>query len=100
MNESLSEDELAELIRHGRINNSRSASKRNQTSKTGSPNIKSQSSAPRPGNSPREAELPKASENEPDPEWLRAEKEKAERNIAAQRQDKQRRDEMQDASKF
>lgn len=50
--------------------------------------------------SPSEAEPPKPSGREPDPKWLKAEKEKAERNIAAVRQERQRRDEMKEASRF
>ena len=102
MSESLSEDELADLIRHGRINTSRSAAKRRQAKlRVSAKNkAKTEASLPRVRDSPREVELPKSSEKEPDPEWLTAEKEKAERNIAAYRQNKQHRDEMQEASRF
>jgi hypothetical protein len=102
MSESLSEDELADLIRHGRINTSRSAAKRRQAKLRDSTHIKErkETSVPRARDSPREVELPKSSEKEPDPEWLIAEKEKVERNIAAYRQNKQKRDEMQEASRF
>jgi hypothetical protein len=102
MSESLSADEVAELIRHGRINTSRSAAKRRRAKlrdRTNS-NSKTEASVPRPRGSLPEVELPKSSKKEPDPEWLMAEKEKAERNIAAYRQNKQHRDEMQEASRF
>jgi len=61
---------------------------------------KTEASVPSARDSPREVELPKSLEKEPDPEWLIAEKEKAERNIAAHRQDRRQRDEMQEASEF
>jgi hypothetical protein len=57
-------------------------------------------SVTRKRNSPAEVELPKSTGKEPDPEWLRTEKEKAERNIVALRQDKRRREEMREASRF
>ncbi len=102
MSESLSKDELADLIRHGRISTSRSAAKRRQAKLRVSANnkAKTEASVPRARDSPLEVELPKSSEKEPDPEWLIAEKEKVERNIAAHRQDKRQRDEMQEASRF
>jgi hypothetical protein len=102
MSESLSEDEVAELIRHGRINTSRSAAKRRQAKlrDSTSSNAKTEASVPRARDSPGEVELPQSSRKEPDPEWLMVEKEKAERNIVAYRQNKQHRDEMQEASRF
>jgi len=100
MSESLSEDELADLIRHGRISTSRSAAKRRQTKLRVNTNNKAKASVPRARDSPREVELSKSSAKEPDPEWLIAEKEKAERNIAAHPQDRRQRDEMQEASRF
>jgi hypothetical protein len=102
MSESLSEDEVAELIRYGRINTSRSAAKRRQAKLRGSTNsnAKTEASAPRARDSPGEVDLSTSSKKELDPEWLMAEKAKAERNIAAHRQNKQHRDEMQEASRF
>lgn len=111
MSESLSEDELADLIHNGRINTPRSAAKRREAKTSISsmkkdnnkPKDKTQSGVPRPmDSSPQEvSELPiPSSEKELDPEWLRVEKEKAERNIVTQTQDKRRREEMQEASKF
>lgn len=111
MSESLSEDELADLIRNGRINTPRSAAKRRETKPTGD-SVKKDNNEPRnekrasvPGTSDRSSQKvgksPKTSSgDEINPEWLRAEKEKAERNIAAPSQDKRRREEMQEASKF
>ena len=103
MSESLSEEELAELIRHGRINTSRSMAKRRQPKPSTTINIKpkAQVSVPhaRKDSSPK-IEVTEQSVKEPDSEWLKSQKEKAERNISAPRQDKQRRDEMQEASKF
>ena len=102
MSESLSEDRLAELMRSGRVNTSRSSAKRRQTKTRGSSiNLKStkaQTSAPREMDSPREVKL--TTSKELDMEWLRVEKEKAERNMAAERQDKRRREEKREASKF
>lgn len=103
MSESLSEDELAELIRSGRINTSRLATKRHQpkTSVSNRNNSnKTQESTTRKRDSPPKVEFPKSSGKEPDPEWLRTEKEKVERNIAALRQDKRRQEEMREASMF
>ena len=103
MSESLSEDELAELIHSGRINTSRLAAKRHQTKTSVSirnRSNKTQESATIKRDSPLEGELPKSSGKEPDPEWLRTEKEKADRNIAALRQDKRRQEEMREASRF
>lgn len=103
MSESLSEDQLAEIIRSGRINTPKSAAaKRRQTKMSGTVNnkpIKAQTSGPRSSDSPRESNLTTSSK-ELDPEWLKAEKEKVERNIAAKRQDKRIREEMQEASRF
>jgi hypothetical protein len=103
MSESLSEDELAELIRSGRINTARSEAARRRVRTGGrinSGSVRSQTNAS--SDSPRKVELPKSSlvKEEPDPEWLRTEKEKAERNIAAKRLDKRHLEEMQDASRF
>ncbi|MHB2035956.1 MAG: hypothetical protein ACYCPW_04335 [Nitrososphaerales archaeon] len=101
MSESLSEEQLAELMRSGRVNTSRSSAKRFQTKTSSSINLKStraQTSAPRAIDSPREVEL--TTSKEVDAEWLRAEKEKAERNIATERKDKRRREEMREASRF
>ena len=101
MSESLCEDELADLISHGRISTSRSAAKRRQAKlRVSTNNARTEASVPHVRDSPREAELPKSSEKEPDPEWLIAEKEKAERNVAAHRQDRRQRDELQEDSKF
>jgi hypothetical protein len=101
MSDSLSEDELAELIRHGRINTSRAAAKRRSPrASSRDNNAQSQPGAQRARESPQRADTPILSENEPDPDWLKAQKEKAERNIAAPREDKRRRDEMREASKF
>ena len=100
MSESLSEEELAELIRSGRINTSRSNSKRRQTKTSISKPNRTQTSVKYTVHSPREVEISKSKGKEPDPEWLKTEKEKAERNIIAQRQDKQRQEEMQEASRF
>ena len=111
MSESLSEDELADLIRNGRINTPRSTAKRRETKPSGvgvkkddnKPRNETGTSVPRTNNSSSQKvdKLPKPSSGEePDPEWLRAEKEKAERNIAAPSQDRRRREEMQEASKF
>lgn len=102
MSESLSEDQLAELIHGGRINTSRSAVKKHQAKKIGSINnmtTKTQTSVPRPRDSTQKVD-PTASTKELDQEWLKAEKEKAERNIVAQRQDKRRREEMRESSMF
>ena len=103
MSESLSQEELAELIRHGRLSTSRSSAKRRQAKASSS--IDNKPKTPHVNitparESPAKVEPSKLSEKEPDPEWLKAEKEKAERNIAAERQDKRRRDEMQEASRF
>lgn len=100
MSESLSEEQLAELIRSGRINTSKSAAKKRQTKKSKSDQTEThEKSVPKVRDSPRQVE--QTTPKEPDPEWLRAEKEKAERNIAAQRQqDKRRRDELLEASRF
>jgi hypothetical protein len=95
MSDSLSEEELVELIRHGRISTSRSAARQ----KT---NRKSSNQAPAPIQKQERIVSPvvEVPGKEPDPEWLKAEKEKAQRNIAASRRDRQRRDEMQEASRF
>jgi len=98
MSESLSEEQLAELVRSGRVNTSRSSAKRRQTKTSGSRSTKAQTSAQRAIDSPREVEL--TTSKELDAEWLRVEKEKAERNMAAERQDKRRREEMREASRF
>ena len=98
MSESLTEDEVADLIRHGRISTSRSEAKRRQAKSRGSTNSKAKSEASVPR--VKKVELPKSQGKEPDPEWLIAEKEKAERNIAAHRQSRRQRDEMQEASRF
>lgn len=101
MSESLSDDELAKLVRSGRINTSKaSAKKRNvKTSNTSKNETKQQVSLPRVRDPPREV-APASSDEELDPEWLRTEKERAERNIAAEHQDKRRSEEMREASKF
>jgi hypothetical protein len=94
MSDSLSEEELADLIRHGRINTSRSAARRN---------VKKNSDQRRTTPQKQERAVSSTagvSEKEPDPIWLREEKEKVERNVAASKQDKQRKDEMREASKF
>jgi len=101
MSESLSEDELAQLIRHGRINSSKSAKKRRPTK----PSISEISPPSQPARihekePAQESGFPKSAAKEPDPEWLRAQKEKAKRNIAAVRQDRQKQDEMREASRF
>jgi hypothetical protein len=108
MSEPLSEDELAELIRSGRINTTRSEAKRRFAKKNSRINNassgKAQRSASRARDLPQNAKLLaesiSAKHEEPDPEWLKIEKEKSERNIAAQRLDKRRLEEMQEASKF
>ncbi len=109
MSEDLSEDELAELLRSGRINTPKSSAKRRQTKKrvAGIDNNKpsrAKTSVSMTRDAPREAELSEKTsaneEEEPDPEWLRVEKEKAQRNIASKRQDNLRREEMQEASRF
>jgi hypothetical protein len=98
MSDSLSEEELAELVRHGRINTSRSEAKRRQIKKSSKkqtlPRVQ------RGRDAQPKIEVPGSSRKESDPDWLEAQKEKTERNIAAPRQDKQRRDEMQEASRF
>lgn len=100
MSESLSEEQLAELMRSGRVNTSRSSAKRRQTKTSGSSikSTKAQTSVPRVTDSPRKVEL--NASKELDAEWLRTEKEKAERNMATERQDKRRREEMREASRF
>ena len=113
MSESLSKEELAELIRSGRINTSKSATKRRQKTRTtsSSNNMNSDNSKPSTirtrisdatDSLPRLVNLPTKSEvvRDPDVEWLRAEKEKAERNIASPRQDKKRQEDMEEASRF
>lgn len=101
MSETLSEEELAQLIRHGRINSSKKrAIKRNQTrsdfsEKKGTPaQPRNQETRPPENVQSKQARI------EPDPEWLKAQKEKAERNIATARRDKQNQDEMREASRF
>ena len=101
MSESLSEDELAVLIRSGRINTSKSSAKKRNiktsASRKSKPISRTSSSVVR--EVPRE-EIPVTSDKELDPEWLMAEKERAERNIASEHQDKRRTEEMREASKF
>lgn len=102
MSEPLSEDQLAELIRSGRISTSKSASKRGQTKRSNTINhkpTKTQTSASRVTDSPTGVDLT-TTPKEVDQVWLKAEKEKAERNISAQRQDKRRIEEMREASRF
>ena len=101
MSESLSEDELAELIRSGRINTSKSSAKKRNIktndSRKSKPVSRTSSSAVR--EVPRD-EILATSDKALDPEWLKAEKERAERNIASEHQDKRRSEEMREASKF
>ncbi len=101
MSEPLSEEQLAELIRSGRISTSRSVAKRRQTKRNDSINMptRTQTSAPRVADLPQVANLTTTAK-EVDPVWLEAEKEKAERNISAQRQDKRRIEELREASRF
>ena len=102
MSEPLSEDQLAELIRSGRISTSKSAAKRRQIRTRDSIYHKptmAQTGARGAADSRQGVEL-NAAPKEVDPVWLEAEKEKAERNISAQRQDKRRMEEMREASRF
>lgn len=101
MSESLSDDELAELIRGGRINTSRSAAKKRnmKTAKASKNEPEHQMSSTRVNDPPRKVLLA-TSDKELDSEWLRTEKERVERNIAAEHQDKRRSEEMREASKF
>jgi hypothetical protein len=97
MSDSLTEDEIAELVRHGRISTSKSAIQRQrrmkpQEKRNERPTTRKEATTVVP-------ESPK-SNGKLDPEWLKAQKEKAETNVAAQRLNKRQREEMQEASKF
>ena len=98
MSDTLSEEELSELVHHGRINTSRSEAKRRQIKKSSRKQTLPQ--VQRGREAPPRVGVPASSKKEPDPDWLEAQKMKVERNIATPRQDKQRRDEMQEASRF
>lgn len=97
MSESLSEEELQELIRHGRISTSKSAAKRRRVTRRD----ESRPIAQRPKlSAEKNTETSTVNKKETDSEWLRTQKEKSERNIATSLSDKQRREEMREASKF
>lgn len=101
MSEPLSEDQLVELIRSGRISTSRSVLKKRQTRTidiTSFKPTKRQTSEPRTTDSL--SEVTTTSQKELDPEWLKTEREKAERNISAPRRDKRQQEEMRDASRY
>jgi hypothetical protein len=103
LSESLTDDELAELVRHGRINTSKSTVKRHQTKTKPDVNKKEHHGfiESRKDTSSKLLESPKSSDpNDLNPRWLEAQKERAERNIASSRQDRQRREDMREASKF
>lgn len=99
MNDSLTDDQLVELIRHGRINTSKQAARRRERSKMHPERSESRPTASPEKNPSPTVESSKA-EKELDPEWLKAQKQRAERNIASAREDKLRKDEMKEASKF
>ncbi len=98
MSDSLTEEELAELVRHGRLSTSKSAMQHQKRMKTREKRNE-RPAAPRREGPTLEAKLSKL-DTKLDPGWLKAQKEKAETNIAAQRLDKRRKEEMQEASKF
>ena len=100
MSESLTDDELAELIRNGRINTSKSAAKKRSMKSIDSSKSKPKQQSPSAVREPSRDVVPTMPAKELDPEWLEAEKERAERNIASALQDKRRTEEMRDASKF
>jgi len=84
----LTQEELEELIRHGRINASKAMTRQKKTNEAA--RVRKADNRPKPVTNPKA----------PDPEWLIAQKEKAERNIATPRYDKRRKADMQEASKF
>ena len=84
----LSPEELQELIRHGRITTSRAKNRRKEQKKV--PAV-----APR-----KETPRPVTNSKEPTSEWLKLQAERAEKNIAAPRDDAQKKAERQEASKF
>jgi len=84
----LTQEELQELIRRGRINVSREMTHQKKTSEA--LKVRKYENRPKPETNPKAL----------DPEWLMAQKEKAERSIATPRYDKRRKADMQEASKF
>jgi hypothetical protein len=98
----LTQEELQELIRSGRINASRTMTRKKKTKeapkvRNEAPKVRNEAPKVRNyENRPKPETNPKA----PDPEWLTAQKEKAERNIVTPRYDKGQKSDMEEASKF
>jgi hypothetical protein len=91
MDDSLTQptaEELAEIIRHGRINAKKSSRRR-------TPRKESQPSMIMKRPSKEETR-----QKEPDSEWLKIQMEKTERNISAPLHDKRRKSDMEEASRF
>ena len=86
--DELTQDDLAKLVQHGRINATKPVARRKRTN-----------AVARVRKDEKRA-TPVIKQKAPDPEWLVAQKEKSERNIATTTNDERRRAEMREASKF